>query len=518
MTSTIAGMPESRKLLLFSLMALGQFMALMDIQIVASSINDIQAGLAAGPDESSWVQTAYLMAEIVMIPLSGWLSRAFSTRWLFTASAAAFTVTSVACGLAWNIESMIAFRAIQGFVGGAMIPTVFATGFALFEGKRRAMVPAVLGILGALAPTIGPTLGGYITDTWSWHWLFFINILPGIVIVSTIPILGRVDEPDPGLMKHFDFISLILLAMSLGGLEYVLEEGYRWNWMDDETIRGVAWIAGISGIAFIVRTLRSVHPLVDLKALRNPTFALGCLFNFVTGFGIFAAVYVLPLFLARVRGFNAHQIGNAVFIAGVAMVASAPIAANLSRRLDLRIMIAFGLCMFAAGLWMMSFIASEWTGAELFWPQVVRGFAILFCIVPATNMALGSVAPERLKMASALFNTMRNLGGAVGIAAVNTVLNDRLNLHWLRLNEHMTGASATIGGIRQHLIQHGSDATQAGEQAIAMLARLVRREATTLAFADVLWLMAMLFVLALPLVLLVRPVGAPTPAQQVDAH
>src|ERR1700761_977507 len=228
MNSTpIDSMSDRRKFILFALMAIGQFMALLDTQIVAASISDIQAGLAAAPDEASWVQTAYLMAEIVMIPLSGWLSRAFSTRWLFTASAAAFTVSSIACGFAWNIKMMIVARAIQGFVGGAMIPTAFATGFALFKGKKQAIIPATLGLLGSLAPTVGPTLGGWITDTLSWRWLFFSNITPGLVITLLMPRFPAVDQPDLSLLRRFDVLGLILLAISLGSLEYVLEEGYR---------------------------------------------------------------------------------------------------------------------------------------------------------------------------------------------------------------------------------------------------------------------------------------------------
>src|SRR6201996_5333853 len=215
MNSTpIDSMSDRRKFILFALMAIGQFMALLDTQIVAASISDIQAGLAAAPDESSWIQTAYLMAEIVMIPLSGWLSRAFSTRWLFTASAAAFTLSSIFCGFAWNIQSMIVARAIQGFVGGAMIPTVFATGYALFTGKKRALIPAILGMLSSLAPTVGPTLGGWLTDTLSWHWLFFVNIVPGLVITLTIPFFESIDESDLSLLRKFDVVGLILLAVS----------------------------------------------------------------------------------------------------------------------------------------------------------------------------------------------------------------------------------------------------------------------------------------------------------------
>src|SRR5215468_5318319 len=208
-----AAIPERRKLVIFAIMAFGQFMALLDIQIVAASLNSIQAGLSAGPDEISWVQTAYLMAEIVMIPLSGFLSQALSTRWLFALSAGLFTLASLACGMAWNIESMIIFRAIQGFVGGAMIPTVFATGFSIFSGPRQAMIPAILGMVSTLAPTLGPSVGGWITDASSWRWLFFMNIAPGILITILVPILGKIDDAKPALLRRIDWLHLAGLAV-----------------------------------------------------------------------------------------------------------------------------------------------------------------------------------------------------------------------------------------------------------------------------------------------------------------
>src|SRR5215475_1724645 len=196
---------EGRKLLIFAIMAFGQFMALLDTQIVAASLNSIQAGLSAGPDEIAWVQTAYLMAEIVMIPLAAFLSQAISTRWLFTASAVLFTLSSLLCGFAWSIESMTVFRAVQGFVGGAMVPTVFATGFALFTGSKRAMIPAILGMVATLAPTLGPTVGGWITEEASWRWLFFINIVPGAAIAFLLPLLGKVDEPKLKMLRRIDW-------------------------------------------------------------------------------------------------------------------------------------------------------------------------------------------------------------------------------------------------------------------------------------------------------------------------
>jgi DHA2 family multidrug resistance protein len=519
--SRIESMSNRRKFILFALMAVGQFMALLDTQIVAASISDIQAGLAAAPDESSWVQTAYLIGEIVMIPLSGWLSRAFSTRWLFTASAAAFTLSSIVCGCAWNIQSMIAARAIQGFVGGAMIPTVFATGYALFTGKQRALIPAILGLLSSLAPTIGPTLGGWITDTLNWHWLFFVNIVPGLVITLTIPFFDAIDEPDFSLLRKFDFIGLLLLAVSLGSLEYVLEEGYRWNWMDDGTIRTFTWLAAITGILFVWRSLVHASPIVELRTLKSRTFAVACVFIFITGFGLFGGVYVLPLFLARVAGYDARQIGEAVFVAGLSQVLVAPLVAKFSQKIDARIMLTAGFSLFAFGLWMNTLVTSQWQGGEFFWPQILRGFALLMCIVPATNMALGALPPAQLKMASALFNTMRNLGGAIGIACINTWINGRTNKHWHDLADHLTTANPRVqtwlANVTRHITSAGADPALNVQRALAILAGKVRMEAVTMAFADVFYLMAVLFCGALVFVpLLRRP--KPAAAAQEAAH
>lgn len=508
--------------MLFSVMALGMFMALLDIQIVASSISEIQAGLAAAPDESSWIQTAYLMAEIVMIPLAGWLSRAFSTRWLFTVSAAGFTLASLACGMAWNIESMIVARAFQGFLGGAMIPTAFATGFFLFRGKKQAVIPATLGILGSLAPSIGPSLGGWITNTLSWHWIFFLNLLPGLAITLIMPRFEPIDEPDPSLLKKFDWIGLVLLAVFLACLQYVLEEGYRWNWFEDGVILTMSWISGAAGVLFIHRSLTYASPIVDLRALQYRTFAVASLFRCLTGFGMFASIYALPLYLARVQGLDALQIGAAVFVAGLSQIAGAPLAALLSSRIDMRWMMAFGLGMFALGLWMSVPMTSQWTGENFLWAQAVRGFSILFCIVPATNMALGSLPPSRLKMGSSLFNTMTNLGGAVGIASVNTLLNSRTNFHWHHLAESLRAGDPKVQAWLQNagaqIAGWLPDASMLDTRTLAVLARTVRKEALTLAFADVFWMMSVLFFAALALVpLLKRPNELAGPAGEA-AH
>src|SRR5271154_7014935 len=266
---TAAELPSARGIFPFAVMCVGMFVALLDIQIVASSLQEIGGGLSAAQDQISWVQTAYLIAEIIVIPLSGWLTRVFSTRWLFAASAAGFTVASLLCALAWNIESMIVFRALQGMLGASMIPTVFTSSFHYFDGQRRVYAAAVVGTIASIAPTLGPVIGGWITDTLDWHWLFYINLVPGIAVTLAVPVLVKIDHPDLSLLKGADYPGILLMALTLGNLEYVLEEGARWNWFDDATITGCAWIAGISGVLFIIRSLTYAHPVVDLRAFAN---------------------------------------------------------------------------------------------------------------------------------------------------------------------------------------------------------------------------------------------------------
>jgi DHA2 family multidrug resistance protein len=507
--ATPGALTERRKLLIFGLMAFGQFMALLDIQIVAGSLNSIQAGLNAGPDEIAWVQTAYLMAEIVMIPLAAFLSQALSTRWLFTLSAGLFTVSSLMCGLAWDINSMIAFRAIQGFVGGAMVPTVFATGFAMFDGPKRAMIPAILGMVSTLAPTLGPSVGGWVTEVADWRWLFFMNIVPGVAVTVLLPLLGKVDEAKPEMLRRIDWIHVASLAVFLGGLQYVLEEGPRHEWFTDTGVLTAAWLSGVSAVVFFERTFFSTMPVIKLTPFRRPTFAMACVLNLVVGFGLYAATYLTPVFLGRVRGYSSLQIGVTVFVTGLAMTVTAPIAARLSTRVDGRYVIAVGFSLFALGLWMFSGVTSQWGFGELLAPQVVRGLAILLCIVPAVGMALNGAAPSELRYASGLFNLMRNLGGAIGIAVVNTWLQDFTRQHTLSLSEGLGAAPGKATAMLQGLAQYAGgwtpDAGRALEMAQAEFGRIIGREAATLAFADTYRLMAWLFIAALVIVPFCKP-------------
>ena len=520
--SNPALLPNATKYLIFAVMAFGQFMALIDIQIVAASLNDVQAGLSAGPDEISWVQTGYLMAELVMIPFSAFLAQALSTRWLFALSAGLFTIASALCGLAWDIDSIIAFRILQGFVGGAMIPTVFATGFALFVGPQRAMIPAILGMISVLAPTLGPTVGGWLTDAFGWRSIFYVNILPGIAVTAMSAWLIRVDAPNLSMFKRFDYAHLIAMAAFLGGLEYVLEEGPRYDWFGDTGVAMAGWISFVGFVLFIERSFNSNGPIVKLTPFRNPTFVFASVFNLVIGFGLYSATYLIPLFLGRVRDFNSLQIGTTVFVTGIAQIASVVVASRLSQRVDQRWMITAGLSLFAASLWTTSFLTPEWGFWTLLLPQALRGFAIMLCIVPSVNLALSGFAMAELRYASGLFNLMRNLGGAIGIAVVTTWLQDYTRVNVARFGESLgeadRHAAGTVAQLAERIAQWGTDATHALLIAQGEFARLVTREALTLSFNDVFRLMSWLFVAALVLVPFCRPAPAPGAPSADGAH
>jgi DHA2 family multidrug resistance protein len=467
------------------------------------------------------VQTSYLIAEIIVIPLSGYLARIMSTRWLFCISAAGFTLTSLLCGWAWDIESMIAFRALQGFLGGSMIPTVFTTAFAFFPGKKIVVAAASIGALSSLAPTFGPTVGGWITDHYSWHWLFFVNIVPGAFVTIVVALTLRIDKPDLSLIKSADYAGIFFMAVFLGCLEYTLEEGPRWGWLDDETIARTAAISAISAAAFIWRSLTSPNPIVDLTALKSRNFALGCLFSFVAGVGIFSTIYLTPVFLGRVRGFSALQIGTAVFSTGVFQILSIPVYTTLARRFDLRWLMMFGFAGFAASMFEFSAITHDWGWEQLLVPQGMRGFAQQFAVAPAVTLTLGGLPPTRLKLASGLFNLMRNLGGAIGIALCGTILNDRTNTHFLRLAENLrVGAPNFESAVHQLTGRPFGEIAADPTREAALLKRLwalTLREANVLTFADAYTVLLVLFIGVTLLVPLMQRVGPPK-APSADAH
>jgi len=500
-----------KRLAAFIFMVFGMFMAILDIQIVSASLSQIQAGLSASSDEVTWVQTSYLIAEVIMIPLSGFLSRALSTRVIFTISAGGFTLMSFMCAQATTINEMIVWRALQGFIGGGMIPTVFASAFTIFPRSKQPFIAPIIGLVATLAPTIGPTVGGYLTDWFSWHWLFLVNLIPGIIVTTAAWLLIDFDEPDYPLLTHFDYFGLISMAGFLGAAEYALEEGPTKDWFESEPVTAAIVVSAVSAVLFFWRVFTARQPIVDLTAFRDRNFWTGTTFGFVLGIGLYGLTYIYPVYLAVVRGYSSLMIGKTMFVTGVCMFMTAPLAGRLMTRVDPRLMIATGFVLFAIGTWQASYVTVDWDFWELLWPQVFRGVGLMLSMVPINNLALGTMPPHKIKSASGLFNLMRNLGGAVGLALINTLLNKRMDLHLERLRESLTWsrqvAVDTLANMTAALAARGSDAELAATRQLALI---VRRQAEVLALSDVFLALTVIFLACVSFAALMRrPAGGP---------
>lgn len=498
---------DPRRLMIFLLMVLGMFMAILDIQIVSASLSQIQAGLAASGDEIPWIQTAYLIAEVIMIPLSGYLSRMLSTRWLFTISSGGFTLMSLMCGLSSSMGEMIVWRALQGFIGGGMIPTVFACAYTIFPRSKMHIISPMIGLVATLAPTIGPTLGGYLTEYLSWHWLFFINVIPGIIVTTAAFTLIDFDKPDLSLLGRFDWWGFLGLALLLGAMEYVLEEGAGDDWFADGHIVAMTAVMLAGGFLFFWRAFTAAEPIVRLDAFTDRNFAMGSIFSFGMGIGLYGLIYVFPVYLSGVRGYNSLQIGEAMMVSGIAMFLTAPLAGRLSQSVDPRLMMGVGLVVFAFSCWLMTRLTADWDYWEIFVPQILRGMSLMLCMVPVSNIALGMLAPDKVKNASGLFNLTRNLGGAVGLALINTVLANREDVHYARLAEAVSPNNPAAGQTLDMLSQAYSGLGDAAQTAaLSTVTGMVRLQAVVMSLADIFVLLAGFFAtLSILLVFVSKP-------------
>lgn len=483
----------------FFSMAIGVFMAVLDIQIVASSLQKIQAGLSATQDEIAWVQTSYLIAEVIIIPLSGWLGRLLSTRYLYVISAGGFTLTSLLCAFAWNLPSMIVFRCLQGFIGGAMIPMTFTVIFIMFPPRLQPVMSIVLGLIVTIAPTAGPVLGGYLSETYNWELLFLINIIPGILVCVLVWRFVDIDQPDWSLLKQIDFTGIALIAIFLGSMQFVLEEGAREQWFEDDRIVALTIVAIVSGISMFVWELKTEHPIIDLYAFRNVNFAVGCGYSFVLGIGLYTIIYLTPVYLAGVKGLNSLQIGYYLMVVGLFQLLSAFIAGPLEKKIDLRWMLCLGLSLFALGSWLNGNLTAKSGYWEFFWPQAIRGSALMLCFLPINTLSLGLLPVEEVKNASGLYNLMRNLGGAIGLAVANTQMIYSTKAHYAALRESVTATSyqarLTLQGLTAAMQQkHLSSPDLA---ALKQVAGLAMREAEVMTFNMLFHTIAVMFVASL---------------------
>jgi MFS transporter, DHA2 family, multidrug resistance protein len=497
----------------FFLMCLGMFMAILDIQVVATSLPTIQRALGISQDAMSWIQTAYLIAEVIAIPLTGLLTRVFTLRWLFTGAVGIFTLASIGCALSGSFAVLLAFRVIQGFSGGVLIPAVFSAVFLLFPPRLHAVATTIGGVVAVLAPTIGPIVGGFITETWSWPWLFLINVIPGVIAALAMPRLLPRHAGDLAELAKLDVRVVILLAAALACLEIGLKQAPQRGWLSPSSA-GLL-LLGIIGIGLAIRrTLGAAHPVVRLAAFRRRSFAVGCALSFCLGVGLFGSVYLMPVFLAFVRGRDAFEIGTIMLVTGIAQLITAPLAVALERRLGARWLTAAGFALFAVGLGMSALQPRVADFDAMFWPQIVRGVAIMFCLLPPTRIALGYLPEAEVADASGLFNLMRNLGGAIGIALIDTILYGRVAGYAENFRDRLMAGDVTAAqaiGLSTKLFLDRPPGPP-DEASVAFVRRLVEKASLALCVNEAWAMLACVAVIGLLLV----PFARDTTERQAD--
>ena len=497
----------------FLAMCLGLFMAVLDIQVVASALTTIGTALQIAPERLGWIQTGYLMAEVIAIPLTGLLTRALSLRWMFSAATLGFTLASLACAFAPDVNVLIGFRVVQGFCGGMLIPAVFTSIFVMMPKEREILATVLAGIFAVLAPTIGPFVGGYLTQHFSWHWIFLVNILPGLAVCLAVALCVRVGEAEPGVFGRIDYATLALTALFLASLQLILNEAPGRHWRG-AFVFGVAAVCILSAALAARRALSHPAPFIDLRRFKNRAFALGCGLSFVFGTGLYGSVYMLALFLGLVRGHTPLEIGEIMMVSGAAQLLMAPVAAILEARMDARLLTALGFALFGLGLYAngLETPKSEFWG--LFWPQVLRGVSVMLCILPATRLALEGWSAKDVPDASGLFNLMRNLGGAIGIAVIDTLIQSRTTDHVTALAKRLQAGDASAArlvGLPSQMFR-GHDMGPVDELTKEMIAPLIRRAALTQSLNEGWLVLAVLFALALLMVPMMRK---PAPETEV---
>jgi DHA2 family multidrug resistance protein len=467
---------------------LGAFMAVLDIQITNASLQDIQAALGATLEEGSWISTAYLVAEIVVIPLTGWLSQVFSIRRYLLTNAALFIFFSVCCAWSWNLGSMIVFRAFQGFTGGVLIPMAFTFILKTLPPQKQPVGLAMFAVTATFAPSIGPTLGGWLTDNLGWEYIFYLNVIPGLLLISGVWYAVEAQPMQLNMLRQGDWFGIASMAIGLGSLQVVLEEGNRKDWFGSPLIVRLTVTAVIFLTLFFWIELTRRRPFIELRLVMQRNFGLATIVNVALGIGLYGSVYILPLYLAQIQQYNATQIGEVIMWAGMPQLFLVPFVPKLMQRIDPRVMIGVGASLFAVSCFMNSALTNESGIDQLRWSQLVRALGQPLIIVPLSSVATSGIPPQLAGSASGLFNMMRNLGGSIGIATLATLLTNREHLHSNRLGEAISLFSPEtqqrLNQLTQVFISRGADAITAHNQAIAAIANVVRREAYVMAYND----------------------------------
>jgi MFS transporter, DHA2 family, multidrug resistance protein len=491
---------------------LGAFMAVLNIQIVNASLADIQGAIGAGIDDGGWISTSYLIAEIVVIPLSGWLAQVFSIRVYLLTNAILFLAFSAACALAQDLPQMIALRAVQGFTGGVLIPMAFTLIITLLPKAKQPVGLALFALSATFAPAIGPTIGGYLTENWGWKYIFYVNLAPGALMIGMLWSSLEAKPMKLELLRQGDWPGIITMAVGLGALQTALEEGNKDDWFGSPFIVRLSIIAAIALALFLWVELSSKKPLLNLRLLVRRDFGFGSLANFLLGVALYGSVFILPLYLSRIQGYNAEQIGMVLAWTGLPQLVLIPLVPRLMKRVDSRLVISIGFALFAASNFMNIYMTTDYGSDQLFWPNVIRAAGQALAFAPLSAVATASIEPENAGSASALFNMMRNLGGAIGIAVLQTFLSKREQYHSNVLMQPVSlleqATRARIEALTQYFINHGVlDPADASHRALVAIGHVVQKQAFIFAFSDTFYLLGIALIVALIATLLLRKPG-----------
>jgi DHA2 family multidrug resistance protein len=431
------GQLKGSKLAITVVAMLGAVMAMVDVSIVNVALTDIRASFGTPLDQIGWVSTGYMMANIVIIPMTGWFQRRFGYRKYFTASILLFTAASALCGAAWNLQSLVAFRILQGLGGGAIIPSSQGILFARYPREQHGMAAGMFGLGAITGPLLGPTIGGYLINMSSWHWIFLVNVPVGIAVAALA--WKVIQEPDfVPERQPVDVVGIALLATGMPALQYVLEEGNRDGWFDSTRIVVLAAVAAISLVTFVVHELETPHPVVDLRVFKNRTYTGGTGINFLTGLALFGSSYLFSLFCGAVMNYTAIDIGRVFLVAGLVQIILMPLVGRFTQRIDPRIMLFAGVSIVAASQWLAAELTSQAGFYDLLLPQLVRAVGLSFVFIPVSVAALSDLPAEARGNATGLFNLTRELGGSIGTAWMGKTVADGMAVHTSALASHVT--------------------------------------------------------------------------------
>ncbi|MEA2883573.1 MAG: transporter, family, multidrug resistance protein [Bradyrhizobium sp.] len=480
---------------------IGAFMAILNIQITNASLLNIEGGIGTGADNGSWISTSYLIGEIVVIPMTDWLSRVFSFRNVMLWFASLFAAFSVACAFTHDLPSMIAMRALQGFFGGVLIPMAFTLVFTRLPKAQQPIGLAMFSLAVTFAPAIGPTIGGYLTENYGWQTIFFVNVLPTAVMVTTLYATLEREKLNLGLLRDGDWFGIATMALGLAALQAVLEEGNKNDWFGSPFIVKLAAVAGLSLTLFVINELVVEKPLVRLRLLKVRSFGFGTLSAVFVGFALFGSVYLLPAYLGQVQRYNAEQIGTVLAWTGLPQLLLIPLVPKLMQRFDLRIIAFAGMSIFALSAFMNTAMSPDYAGDQLLIPNIVRAIGQALMLAPLSAISVGSLPPQDATAASGIANVMRNLGGAIGTAMLATIVTRREQFH-----SNIIGQSVDLGReevrarlaqTAEYFIAHGMpDPAGARHQAIIALGNAVRRQALVMGFSDAFAVIGIVLILA----------------------